>query len=478
VNQSQHREKTKTKIVCTLGPSTNSLAKVIALIKSGMSVARLNLAHGTIQDHKKSIDLVRSASKQLDQPVGIMVDVPGKKYRTGDTNPKVVKIDLKDTISLTSKDVSGTSQLIPIKPAGIHIDANPGQTVAIADGLVKLKVIEVSGEKVICEAITPGEITKGRGVRVAGMTAIGQFLNEATFKSIDFAAEHKADFVAISSVGSASNVESIREELSQRGVNPSIISKIETAEGIRQFKSILAASEGIMVARGDMGVEVDLAEVPIIQKQLIKASNIAGKPVITATQMLESMISSPSPTRAEVTDVANAVFDGSDAIMLSGETSIGKYPIESVSMMSKVAIEAEKSLPYESILVEKRDHMGHQTDDSIAYNSCQTAHQVNADLIVAFTESGSTAARVSKYRPRSNILALTPFKETERKLTLTWGVVPVTTEPAKDVDDFFRIVREEANKAPEIKGEGLVVLVAGLPIGVPGGTNMLRVMSV
>ena len=233
-----------------------------------------------------------------------------------------------------------------------------------------------------------------------------------------------------------------------------------------------------MVARGDMGVEIDLSEVPTTQKQLIRASNIAGKPVITATQMLESMISSPSPTRAEVTDVANAVFDGSDAIMLSGETSIGKYPVESVAMMSKVALEAEKALPYESILVEKRAHMEHQTDDAIAYNSCQTAYQLNADLIVAFTESGSTAARVSKYRPRSEILALTPSLETQRRLTLIWGVTPVTTLPVKDVNDFFRIVKEESNKSPAINSDGLVVLVAGLPIGVPGGTNMLRVMSV
>ena len=443
-----------------------------------MSVARLNLSHGTIDDHKKSASLVRTAAKDLNQPVGVMVDIPGKKYRTGNTNPEVIHIGLNSKIRLTSADIIGSPELLSVKPAGIHLDAKPGKIISIADGLVKVKVLEVSGEEVVCEAITPGDISKGRGVNVAGVIPTGEFLNETTDIAIRFAIEHNADFIAISSVGSASHVESIKERLSKDDINPAIISKIETAEGIRQFKSILGVSDGIMVARGDMGVEIDLSEVPTIQKQLIRASNIAGKPVITATQMLESMISSPSPTRAEVTDVANAVYDGSDAIMLSGETSIGKYPVESVSMMSKVALEAEKALPYEAILVEKREHMEHQTDDAIAYNSCQTAYQLNADLIVAFTESGSTAARVSKYRPRSEILALTPFLETQRRLTLTWGVTPVTTLPVKDVDDFFRIVREESNKSPAINSDGLVVLVAGLPIGVPGGTNMLRVMSV
>ncbi len=478
MKHSQNKNKTKTKIVCTLGPSTNSLPQVKALIENGMSVARLNLSHGTIDDHKKSVDLVRSASNELNQPVGVMVDIPGKKYRTGQTRPGSIDIKLHSQIRLTSADITGSAEMIPVKPPGIHKDAKPGKIIAIADGLVKVKVLEISGEEVLCEAITPGKISRGRGVNVAGVIPTGEFLNEVTDLAIDFASEIKADFIAISSVSSASNIESIKEQINTRGINPAIISKIETAEGIRQFKSILAVTDGIMVARGDMGVEVDLSEVPTIQKRLIKAANIAGKPVITATQMLESMISSPSPTRAEVTDVANAVFDGSDAIMLSGETSIGKYPVESVYMMSKVALEAEKALPYDSMLVEKRIHMEHQTDDSIAYSSCQTAYQLNADLIVAFTESGSTAARVSKYRPRSTILALTPFQETQRRLTLTWGVTPMTTLPVKDVNDFFTIVKEEAHKSPEINGEGLVVLVAGLPIGVPGGTNMLRVMSV
>ena len=270
MEQSTHNKKTKTKIVCTLGPSTNSLSQVKALIENGMSVARLNLSHGTIDDHKKSASLVRTASKNLNQPVGVMVDIPGKKYRTGSSIPEVINIGLNSKIRLTSADITGSPEILSIKPAGIHLDAKPGNIIAIADGLVKVKVLEVSGEEVVCEAITPGNISKGRGVNVAGVIPTGDFLNETTDIAIRFAVEHNADFIAISSVGSASHVESIKEQISKHDINPAIISKIETAEGIRQFKSILGVSDGIMVARGDMGVEIDLSEVPTTQKQLKK----------------------------------------------------------------------------------------------------------------------------------------------------------------------------------------------------------------
>jgi pyruvate kinase len=240
----------------------------------------------------------------------------------------------------------------------------------------------------------------------------------------------------------------------------------------------MAVSDGIMVARGDMGVEVRLAQVPVIQKSLIARCNVEGKPVITATQMLESMVRSPFPTRAEVTDVANAIYDGTDAIMLSGETSVGQYPVEAVKIMAEVAIEAEAALPYDRILVEKRRHLQSQTDDAISYDACMTAHQLDASLIVAFTESGSTAGRVSKYRPRPPILALTSSKQVQRRLTLSWGVTPITIPRIATVDDFFALGQEQATKVGGVGPGSLVVLVAGLPIGVPGGTNLLRVLKV
>lgn len=443
-----------------------------------MTVARLNMAHGTPDLHVKAVETVRAASRRLGVPVALMVDVPGPKYRTGPTVPGVIELEPGDAITLTSRKLVGDQSLICITPPGIHRDADPGIRILISDGLIQLRVMRIADEDVICEAITVGRITEGRGVSIPGIAPSQPFPDEAARAALIFAAEHEADFIALSGVTSADDVDAGRAILDARGARGAIISKIEMAEGVANFDSILEASDVIMVARGDLGVEVRLAEVPVIQKHLIRACNRAGKPVITATQMLESMIASPAPTRAEVTDVANAVFDGSDAIMLSGETSIGKYPIEAVKMMAEVALEAEAALPYEAMLVEKRAHLENQTDDAIAYNACQTAHQLGAGLIVAFTESGSTAGRVSKYRPQARILALTPSQETQRALTLRWGVLPVTTDPVRNIDDFFSRVKEEAVKLDGVGPGTLVVLVAGLPVGVPGGTNMLRVLSV
>jgi pyruvate kinase len=443
-----------------------------------MSVARLNLSHGTLDSHTSAADNVRAASSKLDIPVSIMVDVPGPKYRTGPTVPGVINLEPGDDIVLTSRALVGDKTLICVTPPGIHRDADPGNKVMISDGLIQLRVMRIDDEDVICQALTSGRITEGRGVSIPGVAPSQPFPDEAARTALHFAADQAADFVALSGVTSDADVKAARDILDGRGVRPLIVSKIEMAEGVTNFESILEASDGIMVARGDLGVEVRLAEVPVIQKRLIRACNRAGKVVITATQMLESMISSPAPTRAEVTDVANAVFDGSDAIMLSGETSIGKYPIAAVEIMAEVAIEAEKALPYESILLDKREDLEHQTDDAIAYNACQTAHQLGASLIVAFTESGSTAGRVSKYRPAAQILALTPSAETQRALTMSWGVLPVTTAPVRDLDDFFARVQEEAVKVSGVASGSLVILVAGLPIGVPGGTNLLQVLSV
>lgn len=468
----------RTKIVCTLGPAVESSDSVKSLIRAGMSVARLNLSHGSPELHAQAIETVRAASQQLGVPVAMMVDVPGPKYRTGPTVPGVIKFEPGDGITLTSRELVGDQSLVCVTPPGIHRDADPGNRVLISDGLIRLRVMRIDGQDVVCEALTPGRLTEGRGVSIPGIAPSQPFPDEAARAALAFAAQHSADFVALSGVTSADDVAAARDILTGLGNESLIVSKIEMAEGVTNFESILAASDGIMVARGDLGVEVRLAEVPVIQKRLIRACNQAGKVVITATQMLESMIASPSPTRAEVTDVANAVFDGSDAIMLSGETSIGKYPTEAVTVMAEVATEAEAALPYEAMLLEKRRDLENQTDDAIAYNACQTAQQLGAGLIVAFTESGSTAGRVSKYRPSAQILALTPSEDTQRALTLSWGVLPVTTAPARDVGDFFVRVQQEAIKVSGVGSGTLVVLVAGLPIGVPGGTNLLRVLSV
>ena len=468
----------KTKIVCTLGPSTESQESIEALIESGMSVARLNLSHGTLDTHAASVKRVRAASERLGIPVGLMVDVPGSKYRTGPLAPGAVELKRGDMVTLTTNDVIGNQEVIGVSPPGIHRDATVGQPILLDDGLVELRVTEIDGSDVRCKVVVGGRITERRGVITPGKAPSQPFPDQRAEEALKFAADQDADFVALSTVTTEGDVHRAREILGKRGLDAHVISKIERAEAVDNFESILAASDAIMVARGDMGVEVPLARVPVIQKRLISGCNAGGKPVITATQMLESMVRSRVPTRAEVTDVANAVFDGTDAVMLSGETSVGRYPIQAVKAMAQVAVEAEAALPYETIIREKARQLEKQTEDALSYDACRTAYQLNASLIVAFTESGSTAGRVSKYRPLPPILALTPDARVQRRLTLRWGVTPVIVHALQTVEDFFTRGAEHAISSTYAEPGSLVVLVAGVPIGVPGGTNLLRVMTV
>ena len=468
----------KTKIICTLGPSTGTDDILQGLVESGMSIARLNLSHGTLDEHQASVERIRRVSSLLGIPVGIMVDVPGSKYRTGPLGPGVLNLSRGDRLTLTSRDVTGTKEIVAVSPPGIHRDATVDGTVMLDDGLIELHVLGIREKDVECEVVRGGRLTERRGATTPGMSPSQPFPDEQTKRALEFAAEQEADFVALSTVTTDTDVRLARELLQESSAEPVIISKIERAEALVHFESILEVSDGIMVARGDMGVDVRLSRVPIIQKDLIELCNSSGKPVITATQMLESMISAPVPTRAEVTDVANAVYDGTDAIMLSGETSVGQFPVEAVKMMAEVAIEAEAALPYDRIIVEKRLQLEPQADDAISYDACQTAHQLNASLIVAFTESGDTARRVAKYRPMPPILALTPSDTAQRRLTLCWGVTPVTIPRISSVDDFFALGEQLASEVAGLEEGSLVVLVAGLPIGVPGGTNLLRVLTV
>ncbi|MBM3935072.1 MAG: pyruvate kinase [SAR202 cluster bacterium] len=467
----------KTKIVCTLGPSTASEDTLRTMVQAGMSIARLNFSHGALEEHKAAVNMVRKVSDALGIPVGIMVDVPGAKYRTGPLGTGVVNLKDGERFTLTSRDIIGNQEIVAVAPPGIHRDATVGHPIMLDDGFLELKTIAINDQDVECAVVRGGRLTERRGVATPGRAPSQPFPSEQAMRAMEFAAAEKVDFVALSMVTRNTHVFRAREILESKGMKPFIISKIERADAIDRLDSILEASDGIMVARGDMGVEVRLAQVPVIQKKLISKSNEYGKPVITATQMLESMVRSPVPTRAEVTDVANAIYDGTDAIMLSGETSVGQYPVQAVKVMAEVALEAEAALPYDRILVEKRAHIVGRVDDAIAYDAVRTASQINAGLIVAFTESGSTAGRVSRYRPRQHILALTPSPEGRRRLTLRWGVTPVMVERIDSVDDFFEVGDQAATKFADLPAGTQIVLVAGLPIGVPGGTNLLRVLS-
>ena len=468
----------KTKIVCTLGPATSTEETVRSLAESGMSIARLNLSHGTISEHREALRIVRKVSADMSLPLGAMVDVPGIKYRTGPTDPGVVNLAAGDEFTLTSRDLVGSERHVSISPPGIHRDAAPGRAVLLDDGLMELRVVRIEDEEVVCTVVRGGRLTEGRGVATPGRSPSQGFPNEKAIEALEFAAEGRADFVALSTITGPDDIAAARAVLERKGHSPVIISKIERSDAVDDFEHILAVSDAIMVARGDMGVEVQLASVPVLQKRLIALSNHAGKPVITATQMLESMIRSSVPTRAEVTDVANAIYDGTDAIMLSGETSIGQHPVEAVRVMAEVALQAEAALPYEKMLGEKLAHLVRQTDDAISYDACRTALQLHASLIIAFTESGGTAARVSKYRPVSPILAMTPSDEVQRRLTIAWGVVPIAAPKIGTVEDFFRMGEDAAVRICGAGRGDLVVLVAGLPIGVPGGTNLLRVLTI
>ena len=470
----------KTKIVCTLGPSTSSPEVIRRLVEEGMSVARLNMSHGKPEEHAEKVRMIRRASDETGIPVAVMVDVPGPKYRTGPMGDGVLMLESDDEFTLTGRDIVGDSRTVAVSPPGIHLDAKVGSPLLLDDGLLELTVERVDGQDVHCKVVRGGRLTEKRGVAVPGRNPSQPFPGEQALDALKFAAEQRADFLALSMVSSPANVDTARALLEKHGHEPFIVSKIELAGAVEeeQFGKILEASDGIMVARGDMGVELPLTEVPMIQKRLIQQCNEQGKPVITATQMLESMVRSPVPTRAEVTDVANAVFDGTDAIMLSGETANGRHPVEAVQVMAEAARVAEKNLPYERMLEERREHAEKKVDDAISYNACHTAQQLGSNLIVAFTESGGTAGRVSKYRPQAHIMALTPSERVQRKLLLTWGATPFTVPYIDRVDGFFELAEQYAKEHGGLQDGGDVVLVAGLPIGVSGGTNLLRVLSV
>ena len=474
----QNLRRPRTKIVGTLGPKSNSYEMISKLVRAGVTVARLNLSHGSLDEHRAMFNIVRQVSEDLEIPVGIMVDVPGPKYRTGPQSPGDIFLRSGERIVLTSQTIIGSPQMLGVYPPGIHDDVEVGERILVDDGAVALLTLSVQGAEVTCEVVDGGKITERRGVTTPGRAPALPFLDERAREGLSFAAAAGADFVALSNITQPEDIETARHLLATQGSRAFIISKIETAEAIIGFDDILEASDGVMVARGDMGVEIELESIPVVQKRLISKCNRAGKPVITATQMLESMVESPQPTRAEVTDVANAVYDGTDAVMLSGETSVGRYPDRVVEVMSKVAMNAEADLDYDRILREKARFVEQQTDDAITYDASRIANQLNADLIVAFTESGSTARRVSKYRPRAPVLALTPHQSVRGVLTVSWGVNPVIGPNLADVDELFRVAESHAISSGSVVDDGKLVITAGIPFGVPGSTNFLHVMDV
>lgn len=470
--------KRRTKIVCTIGPATGKASVIERLIRNGMNIARLNLSHGTHNAHAQYARTLRRISQRLGMPVALLIDLPGPKYRTGRLKGGQAILKKGAQVTLTTRDIEGDDTLVPVNLSSLPQDVKTGDVILLDDGAMELKVLGKTGREVKCRVTVGGVLTEKRGLVVPGMRSSGPFVTDALREHILFSIQQKPDYLAVSFVSSAEDIYSVRTVLRDNNADIPIIAKIEQVEAVRAFDNILSVSDGIMVARGDLGVDMPLEKVPFIQKEIIQKCNRVGKPVITATQMLESMVNAARPTRAEVSDVANAIFDGTDATMLSEETAIGKYPLQAVSTMAKIAKETENRLSYGHLMAEKDAWIERETDELISYSACHIADSLRATAIVAFTQSGSTARRVSKYRPRVPILAITPSNTISGRLLLHWGVYPFQIYSASSLDELFATGARLAKELGLAKPGDLIVITGGVPVGIAGSTNLLKVEKI
>lgn len=468
----------KTKIVCTIGPSTSPPSIIRELLLAGMDVARINFSHGTRKEHTSYIKTLRKMAKELGLPLAIMQDLPGSKNRTGKLKVGVAELKESAHFVLTTRELLGDEHRVSVGLPDLPKRVQPGDTIFLNDGAIKLKVIDTSDTDISCQVIVGGQLGEEKGINIPSVAWGDPTITDKDWEYILFGIKQKVDFIALSFITSAKDIIKVRKFLHQKGTTISIIAKIERHEALDNLDEILEAADGTMVARGDLGIEIPIQKVPIVQKEIIHKCNHLGKPVIVATQMLESMVNSSTPTRPEVTDVANAIFDGADALMLSEETAVGNYPKEAVSMMSLIIKEAEAALPYEEILATKGKDLQPQTDDAISYAACHTAQQLGAVAIIAFTSSGSTARRVAKYRPKVPVLAITPNLQTQRQLSLSWGVHAFQIPEASKVTDLFARGNRLAKGTGLAHDGDLVIITGGVPIGVSGSTNLLKVERV
>ncbi len=468
----------RTKIVCTIGPSIDTEEKIGDLITAGMDVARLNLSHGSREDHLRRLDMIRTVAERMKMNVGIMFDTRGPEVRTGDLAEESVYLADGEQFILTTEKIIGTKKRVSVTYPDLHLDISAGCTILIDDGLINLEVTEIKGQDIICRVIHGGELRSYKGLNTPGTKICLPAMGEEDKVDLKLALDQEASFLAASFTRSAEDVLEVRRLVEEYGGQIMIIAKIESREGVENYDSILEVADGVMVARGDLGVEIPPEEVPLLQKQFIHKCNLAGKPVITATQMLDSMIRNPRPTRAEASDVANAIFDGSDAVMLSGETAMGRFPIEAVNTMSRIAEKTEEGLDYVSILEKMTQTVKKTVTDAISYATSHIAAELRADAILTATQSGQTARMVSKYRPRAPIIAVSSRRQIANQLTLTWGVKAVICPPVSSTDDMFSNAIQASLKEGMINEGNLVVITAGVPVGVSGTTNLIRVETV
>jgi len=465
----------KTKIICTLGPATDDEEVLRKLMQNGMNVARLNFSHGTHEEHEVRIKTFKKIRAEFGFPVALMLDTRGPEVRLGTFKDGETELVAGQTFTLTTNSVEGNNEMVSINYAGLPNDVQKGNSILMDDGLLEIVVDRIENENIICTVVNGGPISDQKSIFIPGAVIHIPYLRDRDRADILFGIEHGIDFVAASFVSNPDNILDVKDFLAKNnGSHINVIAKIESQSGVDNVDEIITASDGIMVARGDMGVEIPFENIPYIQKSLIKKCYSAGKRVIVATQMLDSMIRNPRPTRAETTDVANAIYDGTSAIMLSGETAAGKYPVESLETMVKIAQKTESDIHYRKRFDETHFSM-RNTTDAISHATCTTAHDLNAAAIITVTESGHTARMVSKFRPDCPIIAAAVNQTVWRQLALSWGVYPIMAEIKCATDELFDHVVERALEEGLIKNGDLVVITGGVPLGVSGTTNILKV---
>lgn len=466
----------KTKIICTIGPASEKKDVLRRLIESGLNVARLNFSHGDHEEHKARMDAIKELREETKKHVAILLDTKGPEIRTRKFDKPEVLLEEGKEFTITTRDLLGNETIGSITYEGLAKDVVPGDTILIDDGLIGLEVLNIEGTEIKCLIKNTGIVKNNKGVNVPGVKINLPAITDKDRDDIIFGIKQGIDFIAASFVRKPEDVLAIREILEEHGGEDiQIISKIENQEGVDNIDKIIEVSDGIMVARGDLGVEIPTEQIPLEQKNLIKACNMVGKPVVTATQMLDSMMRNPRPTRAEVTDVANAIFDGTDAIMLSGETAAGKYPVVAVETMARIAESAENSLDYEAILREKTVGKEKNITDAVSHATCNTAKDLEAKAIITATSSGYTARMVSKFRPEAPIVVATTNERVARKMAVIRGTYPVVVEKGNSTDEVFDISVNKSVEAGFVNPGDLVVITAGVPVGVAGSTNTVKV---
>lgn len=468
----------KTKIICTIGPASESEEKLKELMLAGMNVARFNFSHGTHEEQKVKLTRVIKVSNELGLPVATLLDTKGPEIRLKDFEGGKAMLEAGQQFTLTTNEVMGTAEKASITYKNLKDDVKKGMTILIDDGKIEMTIEKITENDIVCRVINGGAVSNHKGINVPGAILSMPYISEVDRADITFCAQMGFDFLAASFARCKEDILEVRKILDEHKSKAKIIAKIENMQGIDNLDEILDVSDGIMVARGDMGVEIPLEEVPVIQKTMIKKAVAKGKHVITATQMLESMISNPRPTRAETADVANAIYDGTTAVMLSGESAAGKYPVEAVKTMARIAERTEQDIDYSGRMKKSTQDMKGDITTAISHATCTTAADLNASAIITVTMSGFTAGMVSRFKPGCTIIGCSVNPRVCRQLNLSWGVAPLLIEKKDTADDLFEEATLQAKKAGLVKEGDVVVLTAGVPLGTTGTTNMLRVIEV